>query len=233
MPESRSTPREVPPARKIGVLADATRARIHRFVRRAGRAVLRDEVASGTGVSRALAAFHLDKLVEAGLLKTHLARPPGRSGPGAGRTARYYEPSTGELNVSVPHRDYQAVGRILADAVEADPTRPLAAARELAAADGRALASQIPVPKRATPMRKAEAFLEAAGFEPFRVSRDELAMRNCPYHALAKRSPAVVCTLASGLACGALEAMGAGDLEVEVRPDEQMCCIRVLRKEQG
>jgi predicted ArsR family transcriptional regulator len=50
----------------------------------------RDAVAARVGVGRTLAAFHLDKLAAAGLLTISFARPPGRTGPGAGRPAKLY-----------------------------------------------------------------------------------------------------------------------------------------------
>jgi len=53
---------------RAALLADPVRRRIFRFVRRARRPVTRDEAAASARVSRNLAAFHLDKLVEAGLL---------------------------------------------------------------------------------------------------------------------------------------------------------------------
>src|SRR3954452_7304081 len=48
----------------------------------------RDDAADAVGVPRSVAAFHLDKLVEAGLVDTRFERPPGRSGPGAGRPGK-------------------------------------------------------------------------------------------------------------------------------------------------
>ncbi|WP_318216156.1 hypothetical protein [Streptomyces sp. SCL15-6] len=47
------------------------------FIRRAGRAVTRDEAAAGFGISRKLAAFHLDELVDAGLLRARYEAPDG------------------------------------------------------------------------------------------------------------------------------------------------------------
>jgi DNA-binding transcriptional ArsR family regulator len=47
----------------------------------------RDEAAVAVGISRKLAAYHLDKLAEAGLLEVRFERRSGRTGPGAGRPA--------------------------------------------------------------------------------------------------------------------------------------------------
>lgn len=74
-------------AERYAALEDPQRREIYLFVRRAHRAITREDVAAGVGVSRNLAAFHLERLLEAGLLSADYARPPGRSGPGAGRPA--------------------------------------------------------------------------------------------------------------------------------------------------
>ncbi|WP_433508456.1 hypothetical protein ACQP04_28940 [Pseudonocardia halophobica] len=48
----------------------------------------RDQAAVGTELPRHTAKFHLDKLVEEGLLDTELRRLTGRRGPGAGRPTK-------------------------------------------------------------------------------------------------------------------------------------------------
>ncbi len=64
------------------------------------------------------ARFHLDKLVDAGLLEVSYARISGRSGPGAGRPAKLYRRSAVEVAVSLPRRSYDLVGSVLASALE-------------------------------------------------------------------------------------------------------------------
>src|SRR5262245_56833751 len=76
-------------AEALGALEDELRRNLYLFARSQGRPVNRDEAAAATGISRKLAVFHLDKLVDHGLLTTSFARPPGRGGRGAGRTAKY------------------------------------------------------------------------------------------------------------------------------------------------
>ncbi|MBK5228026.1 MAG: winged helix-turn-helix transcriptional regulator, partial [Actinobacteria bacterium] len=90
----------------VAALEDDLRRRMYLFIRSQGRAISRDEAAEHVGISRKLAAFHLDKLVERGLLTAHYARLPGRTGPGAGRSSKLYEPSELEVNVSIPERRY-------------------------------------------------------------------------------------------------------------------------------
>ena len=70
---------------RLALLADPTRAALHRTLRDHETGITRDEAASAVGVSRSLVAFHLDRLVEAGLATVTYERRNGRTGPGAGR----------------------------------------------------------------------------------------------------------------------------------------------------
>src|ERR671919_1152492 len=107
-------------AGSIGALEDDIRRALYLFARRHGRPVSREEAAAAVGISRKLAAFHLDKLVGRGLLTAHYARPPGRSGPGAGRSAKFYEPADLEIDVSIPERRYDLAGHLLLSAIRSE-----------------------------------------------------------------------------------------------------------------
>src|SRR5687768_1454271 len=105
---------------RVGALAaldDPARRAMFDLVARSGTAVSRDAAAEALGVSRRVAAFHLDRLAEQGLLAVEYRRPPGRTGPGAGRPAKLYRRAEGEVAVSVPERHYDVVGGLLAAAV--------------------------------------------------------------------------------------------------------------------
>lgn len=108
----------------IALLDDPVRHRLFDFVSGQGRAVGRDEAADAAGIGRSLAAFHLDKLATAGLLTVTHQRPPGRSGPGAGRPAKLYQRAEGEHEVSVPSRDYRWAAEILAEVAEVTGAEP-------------------------------------------------------------------------------------------------------------
>jgi predicted ArsR family transcriptional regulator len=108
----------------VSSLDDPVRARLYRVVAESGAPVGRDEAAAAAGIGRPLAAYHLDKLVELGLLAAAYRRPAGRSGPGAGRPAKVYTRSQREFAVSVPPRDYELAARLLAVAVQADAGGP-------------------------------------------------------------------------------------------------------------
>lgn len=108
----------------VSSLEDRVRARLYRIVSESDAPMGRDEAAAAAGIGRPLAAYHLDRLAELGLLAASYQRPEGRSGPGAGRPAKVYTRSDREFTVTVPARDYELAARLLAVAVEADAGGP-------------------------------------------------------------------------------------------------------------
>src|SRR5690348_8092810 len=124
-------------------LDDPVRRRLYDYVSGSAEPVGRDEAAAAIGIGRPLAAYHLDRLVSLGLLIADYRRPAGRTGPGAGRPAKVYARSQREFAVTVPPREYELAARLLAEAVEADPsdrsrTALAEAARRLGTELGRA-----------------------------------------------------------------------------------------------
>ncbi|MER6985046.1 winged helix-turn-helix domain-containing protein, partial [Streptomyces carpinensis] len=99
----------------VSVLSEASRRRMFTFIRRARRAVTRDEAAASVGISRKLAAFHLDKLVEAGLLRARYESPGGIRK--VGRRPKVYEPTDTQITVSIPDRRHELLADLLLDAV--------------------------------------------------------------------------------------------------------------------
>jgi len=216
----------------VGVLGDPVRRRLYQHVAGAPGPVGREGAAAAVGVSRSLAAFHLDKLVEAGLLAVDFQRLSGRSGPGAGRPAKLYQRAPGERAVSLPPRAYAAAAELLADVVErAGLDRELqAAARTAAAVEGEALGEDVdPV-----------AALRSRGYEPY---WDEelpgegapggrvLRLHNCPFHALADRFPALVCGMNLALIEGLLPGCAGGaDWTAVMDPPAEGCCVALKSK---
>src|SRR5215472_9171327 len=100
-----STP-QMPDLESLSCLDDQVRRRLYAVVSKA-EPVGRDDAARAAGIGRALAAYHLDKLVEAGLLTATYQRLGGRTGPGAGRPAKLYARSDREFAVSVPPPEYE------------------------------------------------------------------------------------------------------------------------------
>src|SRR5690348_11577326 len=130
----------------VALLGEPIRRALYRYVVAQPEPVSRDRAAAGVGVPRHVAKFHLDKLEEDGLLDVEYRRPPGRTGPGAGRPAKLYRRSARPIAVQLPERRYELAGRILAEAVSAaertgEPVGSLVAG--VARAAGKAVGSSI------------------------------------------------------------------------------------------
>src|SRR5436190_6157619 len=105
-------------AARIGALAEPVRRRLYEYVAAQPDAVSREQAADGVDVPLHTAKFHLDRLVEEGLLETEFRRLTGRTGPGAGRPAKLYRRASRELALSLPEPRYDLAGEILAEGVE-------------------------------------------------------------------------------------------------------------------
>lgn len=217
----------------VDVLAEPTRRRVFDVVRAAHHPVTRDEVAAGSGIDRRLAAFHLDRLAEAGLLVVDFARPEGRGGPGAGRPAKRYKPAGVEVCVTVPPRRYNVVAEVLAEAVASAPSSAATRAGEVAARHGRDLGRAFPAGKaRGGPaaIGRAEQALGEMGYEP-QVEAGSVVLRNCPFHEVVAVSPELVCGLNQQLLSGMLDGLGLSDrLEAVLDPQPDRCCVALQRR---
>src|SRR6266511_1221838 len=98
----------------VTALMYRSRRALYEYVRRQSHPVSREEAATAQRISRSLAAFHLDKLVDAGLLLARYESPPG-SPRGRGRAPKVYEPARDDLAVTIPERRYLLMAEILAD----------------------------------------------------------------------------------------------------------------------
>ena len=203
----------------IAALNDDVRRAAYRAVAGAGpEPVGRDEVAAALGVGRTLAAFHLDKLVAAGLLEVSYARRSGRTGPGAGRPAKLYRAAAGERAVSVPPRAYHSAAALLAEAVERSGAE--AVLHEVSYEHG----------LRAGPgATDAAALLAAQGYHPVAVD-DRIELRNCPFHRLAAEFPPVVCGMNLALVEGLLAGAGIADRVARMDAAPGRCCVTVVCK---
>ena len=109
--------REMDPVSAIALLDEPTRRRLYEFVAAQDEPVSRDQAGAAAGISRELAAFHLDRLAAGGLLVTEYRRLGARRGPGGGRPAKLYRRSREDVAVSLPARDYERLATDLADAL--------------------------------------------------------------------------------------------------------------------
>jgi predicted ArsR family transcriptional regulator len=217
----------------LAVLSEEMRWRLYALVRAAHRPVSREEAAASTGISRKLAAFHLDKLVGAGLLRARYDAPLGPRR--VGRTPKTYEPSGADIAISIPARHHDVLAGILIDAVRAGASGedPRSAATQVARIKGTELgASQR---ERLRPGRLgaeraltvAGEILDECGYEPQREAPTELRLRNCPFHPLADRAPDVVCAVNQAYLSGLLEGLGATSAKAVPDPDPGTCCVRL------
>ncbi len=109
---------DLDPIQVAAVLAEPTRRGLYDIVVARREATGRDEAAAALGISRELAAFHLDRLVDAGLLRTEYRRLTGRTGPGAGRPAKLYRRAGGGIEFSLPQRHYERAAELMATALD-------------------------------------------------------------------------------------------------------------------
>lgn len=211
----------------IAALREPTRRRLYDYVERQPDAVSRDAAAEAIGISRALAAFHLDKLVELGLLEAEYRRLSGRSGPGAGRTSKLYLRSRNQLSVSLPYRDHELLARLLAASFDSHaPDSPAAEpARDYGRSLGRRARKRLggdPGPARL--LECVEGVLEGLGFEPFRASPSEVRLRNCPFDPLSRLYTPLVCGVGQALITGVTEGVGATELRIGRQEQPDRCC---------
>src|SRR5699024_10432710 len=160
----------------LSSLDDPVRRKLYEYVASCTEPVVRDDAAAAVGISRTLAAYHLDKLAEAGILAVSYARPSGRSGPGAGRPAKRYTRTQQELSASVPPRNYGLLAKLLAEAVTADDSGTVG----LAVADAARKAGRASVCDH-----DVVDALCGCGYEPARTADGDIELRNCPFHQLA------------------------------------------------
>lgn len=222
---------------QVAALGEPIRRALYRFVAAQEDAVTREQAAVGVGIAQHTAKFHLDHLVDDGLLEATYRRPRGRGGPGAGRPAKVYRRSATELEVSLPERRYDLAGRLLVKAVaQADRThRPVSQALHSVAGDeGRSAGAHAAEDLgRRPPGKRVEAAvldaLTADGYEPRREGHD-LTLANCPFHALAQEETELVCGMNLAYLQGMLDGIGATRLKATLDPAEGQCCVRLHQR---
>jgi predicted ArsR family transcriptional regulator len=215
----------------IGALAEPLRRKLYLFVCAQTTPVSRDQAADAVGVARHQAKFHLDRLEAEGLLEADYARLTGRTGPGAGRTAKRYRRARRDIAVSLPEREYELAGRLMAEAITASArcgTPVLEALYRAATAQGGHIGSAA---VGAGGPRTAQAAFDIAlgtlgeyGYEP-RCEGDRAVMANCPFHALAQTHTELVCRMNHALVTGLIEAIAPHRLRADLDPGANRCCV--------
>jgi predicted ArsR family transcriptional regulator len=180
-------------------LSDPLRRNLYRYVAERGVPVSRDEAAHAVGISRPLAAYHLDKLVDGGLLEARYQRRGGRRGPGAGRPTKHYVRADRQIELSLPARDYAALAELLARAVEADLSGAAQTALNRAAGSlGTELAAEAashtaPDGDPDDVLAAVRQTLASRGYEPYDDVDGTIRLRNCPFDRIAAGHRDLVC----------------------------------------
>jgi predicted ArsR family transcriptional regulator len=197
--------------------------------------VTRDQAAAAIDVPRSVAAFHLDKLVDAGLLEARFERTSGRTGPGAGRPSKLYRRAPHTVALSLPERRYDLAGSLLAEAVaEAAIERCdiRDAVARCAQARGRDVGAHAHESARRRRSRNARRdamvdVLEVQGYAPT-MKGETIALRNCPFHTLAEEQRDLVCGMNREFLDGLIEGLGDDDaFDARLAPEAGYCCVRI------
>ena len=225
------------PVAAIALLDEPTRRRIYEFASAAQHHVGRDDVASELGISRELAAFHLERLVHGGLLEAEYRRRSGRTGPGAGRPAKLYRRTDREVTISFPPRRYDVAADVFAEGIArlADPAA-INAVADVARERGADLGLEVrriagPGPSRRRRIAALVELLGRTGYEPaVDEKRGAVVLRNCPYDALVAEHRELTCGMNLAWAQGVTDAA-----DVPLRPvlaaREGVCCVEFERPE--
>jgi predicted ArsR family transcriptional regulator len=219
------------PITAVAALAEPTRRALYDLVAASPAAVGRDDAVTALGISRELAAFHLDRLVDVGLLTTEYRRRSGRTGPGAGRPAKFYRRSAGEVDLSIPPRRYDRAAELMASALQRLAGRSgiealVRVARERGVRVG--VDARRPAGRRTgrrPSLRGLIDVLDNAGYEPDVVTEGTVCLRNCPYKLLVEDHRDLLCGMNLAWAEGVVDGLGVQGVTVALAPEPGRCCV--------
>lgn len=230
----------------VGALAEPARRALYGYVVAQSAPVSREQAAAAMDLPLHSVKFHLDQLVERGLLDVEFRRLSGRTGPGAGRPSKLYRRSTRELSVSLPERRYDLAGEVLAAAVDrcVNEGVPIGqAVQDAAQREGRGIAtrsgehggagprdtdaeSSDPSLIESAELQHTADLLARYGFEP-RVRGQELCLANCPFDRMATEHTELVCSMNLALIGGVLDGLQVRTLTPRLAPQPGFCCVKV------
>jgi predicted ArsR family transcriptional regulator len=215
----------------VAALSDPVRRALYDYIVAQGREVGRNEAAGALGISRALAAFHLDKLVEEGLLETTYLRLTGRSGPGAGRPSKLYHRSRHRIDLTLPPRSYEVAARLFAETLADESSSDVRARlHDVAYNSGVRLGEQARQSSHGPSdqpdlLESGTETLQQHGYEPYEADDGEVRFRNCPFHELSEDYRQLVCGTNLYLMRGFATGLGLKDVEVDLAPRPGECCV--------
>ena len=188
-------------------LGDPTRRAVYIAIRESPEPLNAGDIASLFDIHPNVARHHLDKLAGDGYLDVSHRRPNGRSGPGAGRPAKYYTVSAKQIDVHFPTHRHDVLSDMLVRIIERiAPANIKENAEEVGVEVGRELADEIGSPSDSGYEGAVRAVVRAMTGIGFGVSSDvagqRLLMSHCPFGETAASHPDVVCSLDRGMVTG-------------------------------
>ncbi|NLG20966.1 MAG: helix-turn-helix domain-containing protein [Actinomycetales bacterium] len=226
-PDDATAPPSAASAASVGARRfGARREALLEAVRAAPDGIGIKDLAAGTGVHENTVRFHLERLVDEGVVEGR----PGRS-EGPGRPPLVFVPRTDHAR-----ENYELMARVLAGHLEDQVENPAELARQAGQAWGRAWGGHgIREDGWAGALDRLGRALAAAGFapafEPGPVG-DEVRVRvhHCPFLALAREGRDVPCGVHLGMMEGVLGGAGQ-EAEVSLEPfATESTCLAVLSR---
>lgn len=204
----------------VAALAEPVRRELVRLLEAAAEPLGRDALAERVGLPRATVAFHLEKLVDSGVLAAEFRHRGDKRGPGSGRPAKFYTLARDEFAAAVPPRRYDLAGELLASAVEISDSTGRPVRECLLKVAGERGAS------RSDATRPVGDTLGDLGYEPVDDEAGGFVLANCPFHRLSSRHTDVICS-ANVAYVAALSAGASDPRETWLEPVDGGCCVRV------
>jgi len=188
------------------------------------------ELSGRVGLHVTTVRFHLEQLVDAGLLASHSVRSPG-----AGRPSKKYLVAPGSLDAPPREESLTRLAELLAQSFtgrtpDGDALTPEQAGAAWAHAHAADLIGQVATTDPATTagawLSKVGAMVDVLrswGYTPAVRTQDDgrtadVDIVRCPFLDLARDRPEVVCGVHRGLMRGTLEVLGEQDAEFSLTP---------------
>lgn len=200
------------------------------------------ELADRFGLHVTTIRFHLDQLVEGGLVTSHFER-----GEGAGRPRKVYSIAHGSLDSISPERSFALLSEILVESLDGGGEH--LSPEELAARwSRRRLRKERLEPAARKPATTAGQWLgkigvmvdvlEEWGYVPDVSTTDggrlaRVALHACPFIELARRNTALICGIHRGLVRGVLDELGEEGATVSLTPyvTPHLCVADITARE--